>query len=87
MLKRIRPRRLKAAEVGRMKHAVLEVGRHGYLVLPKQTMREMGVGAGEKVRITYNPDFGEWVVRPLKQRNTRGVYGQTRVASKDGKVL
>jgi len=41
--------------------------RHGMLVLPKQTLRAMGIGRGDKVRIRYNPHFRELIIKPLKK--------------------
>ena len=54
-----------------MIHKFVRVGRKAALVLPHQTLKEMGIGLGERVRVTYNPDFRELVVRPLKKHGKR----------------
>lgn len=46
-------------------------GRYGSLVLPERILKQMGLGIRRRVRILYNPDFREWVIRPLKEHGTR----------------
>ena len=54
-----------------MIHKFVRAGRKAALIFPHQTLKEMGVGVGERVRVTYNPDFREWVIRPLRKRGKK----------------
>ena len=48
-----------------MVNKVLKVGDSAAVTIPRRVLKEMGIGVGDKVTVTFHPKKNELVIQPL----------------------
>lgn len=73
-----------------MVHKIIDVGRSKAVVIPKEIVEKAGFKQGSRVDVTFNPEDGSVVLRPVKKAgklDPRFVRALERGLTRYGRVL